>query len=148
MRLFGALAFGAVAALATWRFANMATQSLDDQSRGWLLAGVPTVGLVFGFLAGGTIARRGMRDRTNLSKFAALAGGFGGGCTGAAVAVGLTAGYLRAYASWPADVLGQILFVLAIPAFAAVGWFVGAALGSLAGLLEALLLRLTPVRRR
>lgn len=62
-----------------------------------------------------------------------MAGGLGGGVLGATVGLLLTAAYLASFGSWPPDIEGEVLFVLAFPAFSALGWFLGFAVGCLAG---------------
>ena len=53
--------------------------------------------------------------------------------------------YLDAYAVWPSQLVDQVLFVLAFPAFGMVGFFVGAAGWSVCGLVAgAVLSRAVP----
>lgn len=93
------------------------------------------------FLVAVAVLRRAGKSTEMLTSFSWVAGALGGGLIGAACGLALTTAYLTAYASWPGDLLDQILFVLAFPAFGALGFLVGACVGSLAGLISAGLLR-------
>ncbi|GAC1397999.1 MAG: hypothetical protein NVSMB52_11580 [Chloroflexota bacterium] len=92
-------------------------------------------GAIAGFLVEASILRRAARARSYLVAFSSLAGAFGGGVAGAASGIALTFAYLAQYGIWPPDIVGQVLYVLAYPCFAAVGAIAGALCGALAGLI-------------
>lgn len=133
---------------AAFLLARIGMQNLPGAKGALALAAVLVVAALGGFLAGSAIVLRARRRRDHLVPFSCLAGGVCGGLVGCAYAVTITAAYLSSYSSWPQDRLDQIFVLLSYPAFGALGFWMGALVGLLLGLLAGGTLRLVaPVRR-
>lgn len=135
--LFGAALAALPAGLLTW----LAAGNLAGSDRPLLTATIAAVAALAGLTVGAAISRRFRYQPYRLIVFTGLAASFGGGFVGAVCAAGITAAYLAAYGTWPSGILDQILFVLAIPAFAGVGWFAGAAVGIVVGVASGTILQ-------
>jgi hypothetical protein len=136
--LIGALLLGGI----TWLIVLEMTLGLPVDTRFVTRLPAAILAAFCGLLVGAAVARRAATNRTHLSLFAGLATALGAGTAGAGVAVLITAAYLGTYGQPPPDALGRVLFFVAFPAFAVLGWFCGALLGLVAGLGGGLMLRL------
>jgi len=147
MGLIGGLV-GASAGVGVWWLARVSAANLPAPGRDMLPVALALFTFCVGFMVGAAIGRRAARHPERVALFSTVASGFGGAVIGASIAIGLTAAYLAAYGTWPEDLPGRILLVLAFPALGGVGWFIGAAAGSLIGLTGGALLRLLGGVRR
>jgi hypothetical protein len=141
-------ALGAGAGIGVWWLAEMSAGNLPEPERTMMPVVLALFSVLVGFMVGAAIGQRASRYPQRITLFAIVASGFGGAIIGAAVALTVTGAYLAAYGTWPDDSLGQVLFVLAFPAFGGVGWFLGAAAGSIVGLTGGAILRLLGAARR
>lgn len=134
MPSIGGILFALVALGSTWATATATTKNLPagvGQGATLLLL---VVAALAGFLAGSVIFRRARRTREHIALFSLLAGGVAGALIGCAHAVLLTATYLGSYSTWPSDRFDQVFVLLAYPAFGLLGLLIGAAFGSVAGI--------------
>ncbi len=144
----GSFIGGAVAALAAWLVVRFATANLPAND-GLIVSGLLiAAAAMIGMLVGASVMRRAWRGERRVCVFSTLAAGVGIGTIVALGVAGLTASYLVAYGQWPADSLGRVFYVLAIPSFALLGWFIGAAVGAAAGFVTGTLLQGLAALRR
>jgi hypothetical protein len=146
--ILGALLGAILAALPAGTLTWLAGDNLSTPERLLLTSLIGAVSALTGLVVGAAVTRRVRYEPYRLVAFTGLASSFGGGLIGAACSAGITAAYLAAYGAWPSGIVDDVLFVFAIPAFAALGWFTGAAAGVLLGLASGTILRgLTALRR-
>lgn len=137
----GGLLAGALSGYFTLVIASSLSRGLPDP-RQWMASwGLTIFGFVIGYLVGSTVVTRAARSRERLVLFSGLTAAVGGGIVGAGLAMGLLATYLYTYGTWPSQLIDSILYVLAFPAFGSVGFFLGAAVWSICGLLAGAVLR-------
>ncbi|HLJ68039.1 MAG TPA: hypothetical protein VKX16_11830 [Chloroflexota bacterium] len=148
MSRLGALLIAALAGSIDWWIVSVADQALPPGESRLVLAGTVLLAAITGYLVGSAVFARAERADSYLGAFATLAGGVGFGLWGAGCALALTVGYLGVYGSWPEGLLDRVLYLLAYPAFSALGGSLGALLGMVVGALLAGLLTLArPVVR-
>lgn len=148
MGITGGVIGAALSAVPTWFVVRLAAANLTGGYAGAVTPALAFAAAVIGFLVGAAVVRRAVTRAPHLTLFSALAGGFGGGLAGALIFLSLTAAYLSTYSHWPTDIFNQVLFVLAFPVSTALGWFLGAGFGFIAGLAGGALLRLASVAAR
>lgn len=147
MGLLGGMV-GAAAAVAVWWLAQTSARNLPGATGEIVPVALALFTVLVGFLVGAAIGSRARRYPHRIALFSMVASGFGGAIIGAALALAITGAYLASYGTWPDDTLGRVLFVLAFPAFGGLGWFAGAAAGSIVGLTGGAILRLLGAVRR
>ena len=125
----------------------LATGNLPRSRAPLALVILGVIAVLIGYVAGSAVCRIAARRKESLSTFGAVAGTVAGGVMGAASALTLTAFYLSSYTQWPADRTQEALLVLAYPAFALLGFCVGAIPGLLVGIVGGSVLRLATHRR-
>jgi hypothetical protein len=134
-----------VGGLLTLAVVSSFSQGLPDVRQQVLVWSLTAFGAAIGFLVGSTVVARAMRNQERLVLFSGLTAGVGGGMVGCSLAVSLLGMYLYTYAEWPSDLLDQVLMLLAFPAFGSVGFFVGAGIWAMCGLVAgAVISRLAP----
>ena len=141
-------ALGASTGLGIWWVAQKSAGNLPEPAKVLMPVSLALFTVLVGFLVGAAIGRRASRRPDQIALFSTIASAFGGALIGASLALAVTGAYLASYGSWPEDTAGRILFVLAFPAFGGLGWFAGAAAGSVVGLTGGAILRLLGGARR
>lgn len=148
MALVGGAIGGGVTTAVVWLVGTLALHNLPGGAAAPSLVALLLVAAVSGFLTGAAVARRAARNRQHLTLFSGVAGAVCGAIVGCAGALTLTGAYLASYASWPNDPVDQILVLLAYPAFAGVGLWLGGLAGLLSGWMTGLALGVIGSRPR
>ncbi len=148
MTVFGSIVGGVIAAIPVWFLARMTGVNLPAGDRVVLTAVMVGGAVIVGVLVGGAVLRRAWNGARHICMFSTVATGFGVGTICALCVAAITASYLASFGQMPPDLMGRILYVLAVPAFSLLGWFVGALLGACLGLATGTVLRgLASLRR-
>jgi hypothetical protein len=135
MTLIGGLAGAAFMGLLSFIIIGPATANLDGSAHLVTLSLATAAALIVGFLTASAVFRRAASRRASLGLFSGLAAGFGFGLVGAVWAVALLTAYMLSYGAWPNGLLYQVLTVVAFPAFAGLGFSIGAIAGGLFGMI-------------
>lgn len=132
----------AVATIVAWLVFHSAVVSLPAGRAALVLAAIGSCAVIVGFLVGAAVVRRTQRSPGRVQMFAMLACTAGGAILGGVALEALTISYLAQFGTWPPDLFGEALYILAYPAFALAGAVAGGLIGAPFGLVAGSVLRL------